>query len=746
MLVLPRSSPSLDISQYAHTSWKTREGFTHSEVEHIAQTPDGYLWLGTRLGLYRFDGVRAVPWQPPEGQQLPSDIRGLLLGREGALWIGTDNGLASWKDGKLTQYPKTAGITVQHLMEDHENTIWFAGEVVGQSPVQPRICAVRRGEVQCWGRETFPKRVALVYEDSKHNLWVGGPEDLWRWKPDATQHFELPRGVGGILLTGMTEDENGALILGVRNGLARFVNGKVQKYAPPGIDFSFTPRRFLHATDGSLWITTLESGVIRVHQGRADWFSEKDGLTSDTVLGVFEDRERNIWVSTTAGLDRFREYCVPTISNKEGLADPYSWSVVAAKDSGIWVGSLSGLTHFKNGEVTIYPAANRTSSSSHSQTVQPSTNVRLRWISDRDLGQAANSLFEDREGRIWVTSSGGVVRWDGNRFNRVNGVPGGSVYGIAEDSQQALWLSNEQHGLIRVPREGEVEAIPWSRLGTGDFGLSMAVDPSQGGLWVGFVHGGIVYWKDGHVHASYAVKDGLGKGWVRQLRFGTRGTLWAATQGGLSRIKDGHIKTLTSKNGLPCDTVHWSVEDNNHDVWLYMPCGLVRIARPELDAWVANPNHTVQNTVYDLTDGVTLMASTGGFGPHVSKAPDGRIWFPVTDGVSVIDPHHLPYNKLPPPVHIEQVTADDKSYDATNGLRLPPHVRYLAIDYTALSLVAPEKVRFRYKLEGEDKDWREVVNDRHVQYTNLPPKHYRFRVLACNNSGVWNEQGEPWIS
>ena len=623
--------PSLDISQYAHTSWRTREGFTRGLIGSFAQTPDGYLWLGTELGLYRFDGVRALPWQPPNGQQLPSEgIRQLLVGRDGTLWIGTSNGLASWKDGKLAHHPKSDGITVGHLMEDHDGTIWLAGEVIGQSPVQPRLCAVQRSEVQCWGRETFPKRVTLVYEDSKHNLWVAGPEDLWRWKPDATQHFELPRDLGHLAT--VTEDENGALILGARNGLARFVDGMVQKYAPPGIDFSFTPRRFLHATDGSLWITTLESGVIRVHQGRADWFSEKDGLTSDTVLGVFEDRERNIWVSTSAGLDRFREYCVPTISNKEGLADANSWSVVAAKDSGVWVGSFSGLTHFKNGEVTIYPAADRTSSSSHSQKVQPSTNVRLPWISDRDLGQAANSLFEDREGRIWVTSSGGVVRWDGNRFNRVNGVPGGSVYGIAEDSQQTVWLNNEQHGLIRVPREGEVEAIPWSRLGTGDFGLSMAVDPSQGGLWLGFVHGGIVYWKDGHVHASFAVKDGLGKGWVRQLRFGTRGTLWAATQGGLSRIKDGRVTTLTSKNGLPCDTVHWSAEDNDDSVWLNMPCGLVRIARPELDEWVANPNHKVQTTVLTVpteSDSwlvLAAMAQTcrrlrmGGFGSQLPTA------------------------------------------------------------------------------------------------------------------------------
>jgi len=732
--------PSLDISQYAHTSWRTREGFTRGLIGSIAQTPDGYLWLGTELGLYRFDGIRAVPWQPPEGQQFPSDsIRKLLVDRNGTLWIGTNNGLASWKNGKLTQHPKTAGITIQHLMEDHAGTIWLAGEVIGQSPVQPRICAVPRGEVQCWGKETFPKRVGVIYEDRKQNFFVVGPEDIWRWKSGATQQLDIPKDVERI--SSVTEDENGTLILAVSNGLRQFVDGNVQKYALPGIRFQFTPRDFLHASDGSLWIRTLDSGVIRLHHGRADWFSEKDGLTSNAVSSIFEDREGDIWVATSAGLDRFRDYAVPTISNKQGLADVGSWAVLAASDGGVWVASLSGVTRFKDGQLTVYRKASPATQGLRSQTAQPSTNITARSISDSGLLQSADSLLEDREGRIWVTSREGVVRWDGSRFSRVSDVPGGSVYGIAEDSRHTVWLNNEQHGLLRVPREGEVEAIPWSRLGHSDFGLSMAVDPSQGGLWLGFAHEGIVNWKDGQVRASYAARDGLGNGMVRQLRFGTRGTLWAATQIGLSRIKDGRVTTLASKNGLPCDTVHWSAEDNDHDVWLYMPCGLVRIARPELDAWVADPKHKVHNTVYDVTDGVRLMVNTGGFGPNVSKAPDGRLWFANSDGVSVIDPHHLAFNKLPPPVHIEQVTADDKTYDARNGLRLPPHVRYLAIDYTALSLVAPEKVRFRYKLEGEDRDWREAVNDRQVQYTNLPPRHYRFRVIAANNSGVWNEEG-----
>ena len=220
------------------------------------------------------------------------------------------------------------------------------------------------------------------------------------------------------------------------------------------------------------------------------------------------------------------------------------------------------------------------------------------------------------------------------------------------------------------------------------------------------------------------------------------GALWAATEGGLSRIKNGRVATLTSKNGLPCDAAHWVMEDDDHSFWLYMACGLVRIARPELDAWAADPKRTIQSTVFDTSDGVRSHAIYSGYNPRVAKSADGKIWFLPFDGVSVIDPRHLPVNKIPPPVHIEQITADRKIYEISARLRLPPLVRDLEIDYTALSLVAPEKVLFRYKLEGRDRDWNDVGTRRQAFYNNLAPGNYRFRVVACNNSGVWNQAGD----
>jgi signal transduction histidine kinase len=273
----------------------------------------------------------------------------------------------------------------------------------------------------------------------------------------------------------------------------------------------------------------------------------------------------------------------------------------------------------------------------------------------------------------------------------------------------------------------------------------------QGGLWIGFFQGGIAYVANGEVRASYAAADGLGEGRVNAFQLDRDGTLWAATAGGLSRLKAGRIATLTSKNGLPCDGVHWVIEDDAHSFWLHMPCGLVRVARPELDAWTAEadkgkgPNRTIQAVVFDSSDGVGNSTNARGFSPQVGKSSDGKLWFAAEDGVSVVDPRHLPFNSLAPPVHIEQITADRKTFDATpdpgGPLRLPPLVRDLEIDYTALSLVAPEKVRFRYKLEGWDGEWQDVGTRRQAFYNNLPPRNYRFRVSASNNSGVWNEAG-----
>jgi signal transduction histidine kinase/ligand-binding sensor domain-containing protein len=717
--------PALDVSQYAHTAWKIRDGFPQGIINSIAQTPDGYLWLGTEFGLARFDGNRAVSWQPPQGQNLASsDIRALLTARDGTLWIGTAKGLASWNDGKLTHYPELSGLIILRLLEDREGTIWAGAYGVPSG----RLCSVQKGSVQCYGEDGHlgPAVVSLL-EDSKGNLWAGVQNGMWRWRPGPPKFFLLPGEFNGILSS--TEDADGAILIGWKSRIYEISDGKIEVYPLPGAVRGFHTFGLLRDRDGGLWIGTKERGLLHVHQGRTDVFSSPDGLSGDWAHVIFEDREGNIWVATTDGLDRFREFAVATLSTKEGLSNAVVSSVLAARDGSVWLGTSAGFNKWVNGKLSVFGKENGK-------------------INGHSSGSP--SLFQDSRGRIWISTLYEFGYVENERFVPINSIPGGNVHGIGEDAEGNLWLANMESGLFRLSQKNEVHKFPWAGLKPRSYASALVADSRQGAVWLGFFDGGVAYFADGQIRRNYTTADGLGKGWVAQLQLDPDGTLWAATEGGLSRLKDGRITTLSSRNGLPCDTVHWSLEDDDHSMWLYMACGLVRIAKPELDSWIAATDNekttarTIQATVFDISDGVRTH-STGGYFPQVAKSTDGRLWFLPFDGVSIIDPQHIPFNKIPPPVHIERITADRKTYDLAsygNGhVPLPARIRDLEIDYTALSLAAPEKVRFRYKLEGRDRDWQDAGTRRQAFYTDLPPRNYRFRVGACNNSGVWNEAG-----
>jgi ligand-binding sensor domain-containing protein len=720
-------NPALDVSQYAHTAWRYRDGFAKGEIYGITQTADGYLWLGTSFGLFRFDGVRTTPWEPPPTMPLPSsDIFHLVAARDGTLWIGTVNGLASWKDDKLTNYPELAGFQILRLLEDRVGSLWVGAYGLPYG----KLCEIRNGGVRCHteigglGHGAFG-----FHEDRKGNLWVGLATGVWRWKPGPPQFYSVT-GEEGSGIQGMADGEDGALLISTTGGVRQLVGGKLQMAYP------FAPsmrrvgaNRLLRDRDGGLWGGTLGGGIVHVHQGRTDLFSQADGLTGDRVLHLFEDREGSIWVATASGLDRFREFPVATSATKQGV--PTLSAVLAARDGTIWLSAPDGLSRLSTGQVAFY-------SDGGGPARAGVPNIRGTGVPDH-----VQSLFQDSRGRIWVSAAKGVGYLENDRFVLTN-APGGNTNALTEDTAGNLWISNQNEGLVRLSPDREVQRIPWAALGGRGPAPLLAADPAQGGLWLGFVQGGIAYVRDGQTRISYSANEGLAPGRIWQLRFDDERALWIATDGGLSRWKDGRIATMTSKSGLPCDGVQWMIEDNAHSIWLKMPCGLARVARSEWDAWVAasdKTGHTMHPAVFDSSDGVTLGAQTGTYTPRVAKSADGKLWFVESDGLSMIDPSHLAFNKLPPPVHIEQVTADRKMYGAEAKLRLPPLVRDVQIDYTALSFVAPEKIRFRFKLEGRDRDWHEVGNRRQAFYDDLPPRRYRFRVMAANNSGVWNEAG-----
>jgi signal transduction histidine kinase/ligand-binding sensor domain-containing protein len=704
-------NPTLDINQYAHKAWMAGEGFSKGSVYAIAQTPDGYLWLGTEFGVARFDGIRSVEWRPPNGEHLSGGrVRSLLAARDGRLWIGTDEGLASWKDGTLTHYAELAGKSVLSILEDHEATIWVAAWAVQNTG--GRLCAVRGGRVECYGNDgRLGNGIDGLYEDRRGHLWAGNVDGVWRWKPEPAKFFPMP-----IVTSSFAEGDGGELFITTLDGVKKLIDEQPGPYLVRAAGRQTKFGKLLRDHDGGLWVGTYDGGLLHMHHGRTDRFTHSDGLSSDNILYLFEDREGSIWVGTRNGLDRFREFAVPAITEKQGLSNSYAGSILQARDGSIWLGTLNGLDRWKDGNVVVYGKRERL----------PDLYVL--------------SLFEDRAGRMWLSTRRGIGYLERGKFVPVPGIRSGSVVSFAGDGAGGIWIS-DQTSLYHLKGTIVVEEIPWTKLGHKDFAWTMLFDSLRGGLWLGFRQGGVAFYKGGAIRVSYGREQSFGRSQVRDLKLDDDGTIWAATGDGLNLIRGDHSFRLSSANGLPCDIVHWVQEDNEHFFWLYTACGLVRVARSEIEKWVADPKRTVSTTVLDDTDGVQSSVAPTDSNPMVAKAADGKIWFLPKDGVSVLDPNHLVFNKIVPQVHIEQITADDKTYDATNGLHLPPRVRNLAIDYTALSMVVPEKVRFRYKLEGQNRNWHEVINDREVQYTNLAPGNYRFRVLACNNSGIWNEQG-----
>ena len=713
--------PTLDISQYAHKSWKIREGFTQGFITSIAQTSDGYLWLGTEFGLVRFDGVRAVPWQPPAGQPLPNPfIRSLLATKDGTLWIGTLKGLASLTDGKLISHGRLASFAVDTLLQDRTGKIWVGALGLPHG----RLCEIDNNVVEvCHGEDgSFGRFVEDLYEDSKGNVWAAASSGLWRWKPGRPQLYLMKRPAGGR--QSIIENEDGTLLVIAAGGIQKLIGGKFETYTIQGRTVTGLNNLF-RDRDGGLWIGSAYAGLIHVYQGKADVFSQSDGLSADYVNATFEDREGNIWVATSAGLDRFRAPAVSTISSKQGLSNETTWSALATNDGSVWIGTGGGLNIWKERMVRVRSASSR---------------------SDIPL-----SLFQDRRGRIWIVKIEALGYLDDGRFVPISGAPGGQVRSIAEDANGNLWFCNIDHGLVQVSPKHEVQIIPWKSLGHDDFATAMETDLINGGLWIGFYEGGILHLVDGRVSESYPAANGIGESRINALHFDNEGKLWISTEGGLTRLVNGRFVTLTRNGGLPCDGVNWTIEDDNGAFWLYMPCALVRVMRSTLNAWAAatedgsDATPVIEALILDASDGFRGSSGPSGYFPTAAKSADGKLWFVAGNGVSVVDPLHLPFNKLAPPVRVEQILADRKPFDLTagagNSLRLPSQTGDVVIEYTALSFSAPEKTRFSYKLEGHDRDWQDAGTRRFAPYGGLSPGFYRFRVRAANESGLWNEEG-----
>lgn len=714
-------NPSKAITQYMQTSWTSESGLPQNSVQAVAQTRDGYLWFGTQEGLTRFDGVHFVTYTRHNASGLASsNIEALSASRDGSLWVGTDSGLSHYVPAampgdtgtftSLTMREGLAGDNITAILEDREGGLW-----VGSTAGLNRIL---QGKVESWKltRGGGDPTVNAMVIDKGGALWVGTQQGLLRFDGGHFVAYPLRNGLTGEPVVALAAAPDGSLWAGTAsNQLVQIQRNRVvlvQQHLP-GSEMS----ALLADHDGAVWISFVRHGIARLYRGKLDFYGAARGLPSDRCAkALMEDREGSLWVGLLdAGAVQLRDGKFSVFGTPEGLSGNYTGNVLQAQDGTTWIGAdNNGLDHLlADGRVevwnqsqglpnqAVYSILQRRDASMwvgfQRGTIAEIRNGRVStWHDPQASDISINALYEDREGHLWVGSFGrGLAQFDHGRFRHVT--ESGRISAITETRDGALWLGLDGDGVERL----------------------------QGGTLTRFTMANGLH--SDHVMSMYADSDG---------------SLWTGTSGGgISHIHDGRVDTWTPDQNVPDTSIGSILEDNDGNLWFGGDTGIFRIAKREFAEAAGRPAKKLEPVLYGTADGLRSRETLYGSMPCAWKSRDGRLWFGTIDGVAVIDPSHIPINTIVPPVWIERVTFDGHSIPLQDGIRLKHGSGNLEVSFTAPSFVAPQRVRFRYRLVGFDPDWIYAGTRRNAWYTNLPPGNYEFIVQAENNDAVRNLDG-----
>jgi ligand-binding sensor domain-containing protein/signal transduction histidine kinase len=674
--------------------------------------------LGTLNGLFRFDGVRFTAWDPPAGAALPSqDIRALCLARNGALWIGTSAGVSRWQQTRLVNFTVANHLpsgSVVALHEDRRGRIW-ASLSGGNSSA---LVAIQGDIVQRQSLSGAPPDsiVLAMYDDPNGQFWVGTNHGLCR----SSVHAGFVCADRRSAVLSIAGDSRGNVLVADRaaHGVVRFAGGKQQAVIQYSGTMAIAPRVLEGDSDGNVWLGTLGQGLFRIQDGRVERYTRRDGLSSDLVEAVFEDRERNLWVGTANGLDRFRNPKAPRLTTIEGLSGDLVTAVCATRNRDVWVGTVgAGLNRVSAHGISTYTLSSGL----------PSSTVL--------------ALQEDAGGKLWVGTTAGLVSGAGNHFYRVRLPPGVSllrVLALQATADGGMWIADEKEGLFKA-REGRVWPVSLTGVPsqTRSQGIYQLLYDHRDTLWIGLFQGGLEA-----VHANvvtpYPTRAGVASGPVYSIFSAGDGSLWVGTSGGLSRLRSGRWTTWTRDHGVPNGGVQGIIQDDVGALWLASADGLLRVSLASLAAVADGRPKSLDALHYGLGEGIRMGISRGTANPRLTKSGDGRLWIATEDGVAIIDPKALVAQRTPPPVAIERIFVDGTPLPWNSGSPLSFHGREVQLEYTALGLSMPENIRFSYRLEGLDSNWRDAATRRTAIYTNLAPRSYRFLVRARNDDANWS--------
>jgi signal transduction histidine kinase/ligand-binding sensor domain-containing protein len=709
------SSPR-PISQLVHTTWTAKDG-APGDIIDLGQTSDGYLWLGTRSGLIRFDGVRFVPFAPQRGDTIPAGgVRRVLGTRDGSLWIVWLSGVVSHlRNGRVRSFGPNDGLSVVVQLTESSTGTLVAGMPKG-------IAHFVGGKWRDVSREwQYPGTESkAVWFDRDDALWAQ-TENRVVYRPANSQRFLDPGYRVGQRAprADFAQEKDGTIWMAELSRSAHTV---------PQVGDTRTITEvivggwtLLIDRKGSLWIGTAGDGLRRIVdptrvRGKrltssdpgAEQFTEKNGLLSDIVYALFEDREGNVWVATTRGLERFREGPFTPLATPGSVRLRF---VYAASDTSVWTATqnVPGIIRLRPGKQETVP------------------------------GVQVQDVFEDTSGALWGFDPNKILRLNAPRSASIRLGPRSvqatqTLSDVTIDRAGVLWVFDGPHGsLLRQTNDSLIEVAhlpppPWAS-------GSLFID-RQDRIWIAQTNRVALY--DRGRLRVFGAAEGVAAGIISGVFQDHAGSVWIANDAGLAKFDGERFRAIPARQALPGRVVFGMAEDEAGDWWVVTRTGVVRAPRGELERALADSNHTIRYRSFDQRDGLPGAVNGAPWGSQVTRAADGRIWVATDSGVASIDPRGLSAPPAPP-VHIETIRIDGEEHPPSDTIAIAPGSHSLEIDYTATTLSVPERVQFRYRLDGADATWQDVGTRRRAYYSALTPGTYRFRVAASSGDGVWTE-------
>lgn len=709
-------SPSRQITQFIHDNWSVQDGLPPGMVTSITQSKEGYLWLGTFGGLVRYDGARFTIFDKSVQQlQMSDKIFAVATSGDGSIYFATAAGLFIAKQNSIEPIKIASFGTneqINKLYVDKNNVLWIGTSAGLLRKEQTTVQKIHSAE-------QLPRgfRYSLA-ESTDGSVYIGTPDGIFSYRNAKVSRVESQYFQG--LVTALAVDNNNSLWIGTNSGLGRkstiseLVITRADGLAGDVIQSLFTD------SDGNVWIGTNQ-GLSRASAAGMISSAPTSMFPSDVILSIYEDKEKNIWIGTFSnGLHRLRDGTFTTLSSTEGLSDDFTRSILQTKDGALWIGASNGLNRYHKGGLTFYSYKNGL------------------------IGNEVNALCESADGTLWIGAAPGyITQFKNGTFTGIPISPDNSpdpVYSLFEDSRGILWIGSENSLLML--KNGQI-----SRIGT-DKGLLRGLytnisQDKNGTLWFIAYGGGIVSFSKG-IFKTFTKKDGLPTPFIKSVYHTPKGEILFGTDGKgiIRRTKNKNFIAITKKNGLPHDDIFHIASDNTGQLWCSTSRGIFSCSLAEIEKYTVENNTPITAVTYGTRDGLVGVECNSGFFPAGWTMNDGTMCFPTVRGVAFVNPQKGTKNMIPPPVIIENYSVNGESpLMISEENTIQAGVERIAISYTALSLVAPEKIRFKYMLEGFDNSWVEYGNERTVYFTNLAPGNYTLKIIACNNDGVWNNAG-----